>query len=66
MPRSTAQWTGFAVTVIVVLGRDFDILSAIPLGLAACVLAGFFADFPGLPVLRRIRGSWRVGPGRQI
>ena len=41
--------------MIVVLGRDLDILSAVPLGLAACILAGVFADFPELPVLRLIR-----------
>ncbi|MGH6877818.1 MAG: hypothetical protein ACREHV_10645 [Rhizomicrobium sp.] len=55
MPRSTAQWTGFAVTMIVVLGRDFDIVAAIPLGLAAGILASFFASLPGRPALRRIR-----------
>lgn len=55
MPRSIAQWTGFAVTMIVVLGRDIDILSAVPLGLAAGLLAGLLAEVPERPALRRIR-----------
>ncbi|HTT81882.1 MAG TPA: hypothetical protein VMF67_00215 [Rhizomicrobium sp.] len=57
MPRSVAQWTGFAVTLIIVLGRDTDIFAAVPLGLAAGVLASVFAGIPSLPelVLRRIR-----------
>ena len=42
MPKSTAQWTGFAVTVIVVLGRDVDVFTAIPLGIAAGMLATLF------------------------
>ena len=56
MPRSAAQWTGFAVTMIVVLGRDFDLLVALPLGLAAALLAGVLADLPAHSILRRIRG----------
>jgi hypothetical protein len=57
MPRNAAQWTGFAVTLIIVLGRDSDIFAAIPLGLAAGVLASLFASALSLPelVLRRIR-----------
>ncbi|HEX3666241.1 MAG TPA: hypothetical protein VHU23_13535 [Rhizomicrobium sp.] len=57
MPRSMAQWTGFAVTLIVVLGRDTDIFAAVPLGLAAGLLAGLLANIPAVPelVLRRIR-----------
>ena len=39
MPKNTAQWTGFAVTVIIVLGRDADVLTAVPLGIAAGMLA---------------------------
>jgi hypothetical protein len=52
-----AQWTGFAVTLIVVLGRDTDIFAAVPLGLAAGLLAGLLANIPAVPelVLRRIR-----------
>jgi hypothetical protein len=55
MPRTTAQWTGFAVTLIIVLGRDSDIFAAIPLGLAAVILASFLTSFPAEPILRRIR-----------
>lgn len=55
MPRSAAQWTGFAVTLIIVLGRDTDIFAAIPLGLAAGILVGLFANVPPAPALRRIR-----------
>lgn len=54
MPRNVAQWTGFAVTIVVVLGRDVDILTAVPLGLAAGLLAGLLAEIPGRPALRRI------------
>ncbi|MGH6889262.1 MAG: hypothetical protein ACREHF_08710 [Rhizomicrobium sp.] len=55
MPRNIAQWTGFAVTIIAVLGRDTDILTAVPLGLAAGLLAGLLAAVPEWPALRRIR-----------
>jgi hypothetical protein len=56
MPRNIAQWTGFAVTMIVVLGRDVDILSAVPLGLAAGLLAGLLAEISGQTVLSRAPG----------
>ncbi len=55
MPRNAAQWTGFAVTLVIVLGRDTDIFAALPLGLAAGILAGLLANLPGEPILRRIR-----------
>ena len=42
MPKNTAQWTGFAVTLIIVLGRDADVLTAVPLGIAAGMLATLF------------------------
>jgi hypothetical protein len=42
MPKNIAQWTGFAVTVIIVLGRDADVLTAVPLGIAAGMLAALF------------------------
>ena len=42
MPKNIAQWTGFAVTVIIVLGRDADVLTAVPLGIAAGMLASVF------------------------
>ena len=58
MPRlNLAQWTGIAVTVIVVLGRDLDILYAVPLGLFASTLATLFSELPNLrfPRLRFAR-----------
>ena len=42
MPKTIAQWTGFAVTVIIALGRDADVLTAIPLGIATGMLATLF------------------------
>ncbi len=42
MPRNVAQWTGLAVTAIVVLGCDVDVLYAVPLGVFAGALATFF------------------------
>jgi hypothetical protein len=42
MPKNAAQWTGFAVTLIIVLGRDADVLTAVPLGIAAGMLATLF------------------------
>lgn len=43
MAYSLAQWTGVAVTSIVVLGSDMDVMYAIPLGLFAGALATFFS-----------------------
>ncbi|HEY5338859.1 MAG TPA: hypothetical protein VIJ85_11685 [Rhizomicrobium sp.] len=43
MPKNVAQWTGLAVTAIVVLGCDMDVLYAVPLGVFAGALATFFA-----------------------
>ena len=42
MPKNIAQWTGFAVTVIIVLGRDADVLTAVPFGIVAGLLATLF------------------------
>jgi hypothetical protein len=42
VPKSIAQWTGFTVTLIIVLGRDADVLTAAPLGIAAGMLATLF------------------------
>jgi hypothetical protein len=44
MPTQLAQWTGVAVTAIVVLGSDIDVIYAVPLGLFAGALATFFAS----------------------
>ena len=43
MPKNVAQWTGLAVTAIVVLGCDMDVVYAVPLGVLAGALATFFA-----------------------
>ena len=45
MRGSIAQWTGVAVTAIVVLGTDMDVLYAVPLGIMAGALATFFVEF---------------------
>jgi cell shape-determining protein MreD len=42
MPKTLAQWTGLAVTAIVVLGCDMDVVYAMPLGVFAGALATFF------------------------
>lgn len=47
MPRTLAQWTGVAVTAIVVSGSDMDLLLAVPLGLLAGALAAYFSSLPG-------------------
>jgi uncharacterized membrane protein YccC len=38
-----AQWTGVAVTAIVVAGTDMDMVFAVPLGMLAGALATFFS-----------------------
>jgi hypothetical protein len=65
MPKSMAQWTGFTVTAIVVLGRDMDVIAAVPLGIAAGLLAsvlhaamrGEFRLPMRLPAIRFVRRS---------
>ena len=44
MPTSLAQWTGLAVTAIVVLGTDMDVVYAVPLGFFAGALATFLSS----------------------
>ena len=44
MPKTVEQWTGLAVTAIVVLGCDVDVLYAVPLGVFAGALATFFVS----------------------
>jgi hypothetical protein len=39
MRFNLAQWTGLAVTTIVVTGSDMDVLYAVPLGVFAGALA---------------------------
>jgi len=61
MPKNVAQWTGLAVTAIVVLGCDVDVLYAVPLGVFAGALATFFVslaeqyDKASEPVRVRVR-----------
>jgi len=57
MPRTLAQWTGVAVTAIVVSGSDMDLLYAIPLGILAGALANFFSALAdsAIPAVRPIR-----------
>jgi hypothetical protein len=43
MPLTLAQWTGIAVTAIVVSGTDMDVVYAVPLGLFAGAVATFFS-----------------------
>ena len=42
MPKNIAQITGIAVTAIIVMGADLDVLYAMPLGIMAGGLATFF------------------------
>jgi hypothetical protein len=56
MPKNVAQWTGIAVTAIIVLGCDIDVLDALPLGILAGGLATFFVALADQRVLlRRLR-----------
>jgi hypothetical protein len=41
MPLKMAQWTGIAVTAIVVSGTDMDVVYAVPLGIFAGAIATF-------------------------
>jgi hypothetical protein len=42
MPKTIAQLTGLLVTAIVTFGTDLDLTYAMPLGVAAGMLATFF------------------------
>ena len=44
MPKNVAQWTGLAVTAIIVFGCDMDVIYAMPLGILAGALATFFVS----------------------
>lgn len=60
MPKTLAQWTGVAVTAIVVSGSDMDILYAVPLGIFAGALATCFSSLAeaAIPAARPIRKEW--------
>jgi len=62
MPRNVAQWTGIVVTTIIVLGRDIDVVTALPFGIAAGALASGFVAVSRWQLLRRIR-VWRRTTG---
>ena len=55
MPRNIAQWTGIVVTTIVVLGRDIDVVTALPFGIAAGALASTIVAFSRRPIPGRVR-----------
>jgi hypothetical protein len=44
MPKNVAQWTGLAVTTIIVFGCDKDVIYAMPLGILAGALAALFVS----------------------
>jgi len=53
MPRlQVGHWAGVAVTAIVALGNDLDVLYALPLGLMASALATLFSELPNLRIPR--------------
>jgi hypothetical protein len=62
MPRTVVQWTGLAVTAIVVFGCDLDVITAVPLGLLAGAVAAAVIELDDLfraGSLRPIRVQWR-------
>ena len=61
MPKTVAQWTGIAVTVIIVFGCDVDVFYAMPLGVLAGALATFFIS---LDDRRRAAAAMLPGPDR--
>jgi hypothetical protein len=52
MPRHSAQWTGIAVTAIVVLGTNLTIDYAMPIGIVAGAFATFFVALAERSVAR--------------
>jgi len=42
VPYTVGQWAGLAVTTIIVLGCDMDVVYAMPLGILAGAMATFF------------------------
>ncbi|HEY1962472.1 MAG TPA: hypothetical protein VGG69_08640 [Rhizomicrobium sp.] len=61
MPKTVAQWTGVAVTAIIVFGCDMDVFYAMPLGILAGGLATFFIS---LDDRRRAAAAMAPAPNR--
>ena len=59
MPKNVAQWTGLAVTTIIVFGCDKDVIYAMAHGVLAGMLATMLVALDEqrerLAVLRRLR-----------
>ncbi|MBI3677318.1 MAG: hypothetical protein HY243_11965 [Proteobacteria bacterium] len=55
MPKTVAQWTGLAVTAIIVFGCDADVFLAMPLGLFAGALATYFVALSDYQEKARVR-----------
>ena len=67
MPRTVVQWSGLAVTAIVVFGCDRDVIWALPLGLLAGAVAAAVIELDELRhvgSLRPVRVQWRPQPRR--
>ena len=67
MPKTVAQWTGLAVTAIIVFGCDLDVLYALPLGLMAGAVAAALIEVDDLFRARSLqpaRIQWRPQPRR--
>jgi hypothetical protein len=60
MPRNVAQWTGIVVTTIIVLGRDIDVLTALPFGIAAGALASTLVAVSRVQALHRLKVISRI------
>ena len=65
MPKTTAQWTGLAVTLIIALGCDRDVFYALPIGvMAGGIAAGLIAFDESRQALRKAEHSRRRFPNK--
>ena len=55
MRLNLAQWTGIAVTTIVISGSDVDVVYAVPLGFFAGALATFISALAHNAIERPMR-----------
>ena len=53
MPKNIAQLTGLLVTAVVTFGTDLDLTYAMPLGVAAGMLATFFVAMSEFSIAAR-------------